>query len=55
MIVKTYSDYISTQILEFHDKEQKKRVIEPEVEIPEPESILFPELNQIKKKKKHDE
>ncbi|GBN59767.1 hypothetical protein AVEN_45387-1 [Araneus ventricosus] len=40
------------KILDFHQKQQLKRVIEPEVEIQEPESILFPEENEKRKKKK---
>ncbi|XP_055948745.1 uncharacterized protein LOC129981771 isoform X2 [Argiope bruennichi] len=43
------------KILDFHQKQLTKRLIEPEVEIQEPESILFPEENEKRKKKKKKE
>ncbi|KAG8194533.1 hypothetical protein JTE90_013281 [Oedothorax gibbosus] len=43
------------KVLEFHEKEQKKRDIEPVVEEKEPESVLFPELNETNKKKKKED
>ncbi|GIX76751.1 uncharacterized protein CDAR_20861 [Caerostris darwini] len=43
---------VAQKVLEFHQKELKKREIEPEIKEPEPESILFPEENENQKKKK---
>ncbi|GIZ03181.1 uncharacterized protein CEXT_199991 [Caerostris extrusa] len=43
---------VAQKVLEFHQKELKKREIEPEIKDPEPESILFPEEKENQKKKK---